>query len=459
GSGANAGVALGGAVFNHNGVVSISDSTIAGNPGGGVYNRQQDGTATLTIANSILANSGVDCTNDGGTVTAPVANRNLIETNAAASKACGVSAVTGDPQLSSQPFDFGGPTLTMSIPRTSPAYDAGLSALSVDQRGEPRPGSGSTLADIGAFELQLPVADVSVTKTGPATAEPGSNITYSITVSNAGPGEGLNTVLTDVLPTGLLFVSLVPGVTTDAPDSCSVPSPFTAGTVTCTWNSLAAGTSAAFALTAQAGAGFIGNASNTATVTTDSVDPTTPSSATALTVVGCTNSITGSHAGFAAGSGTWCVSNANIAGNISASGGARIFIANSTVSGSVTANGTGRVALCGSTVGGGVSVSGATGFVQIGDPEFLCAGNAVASSVQLTNNTAGVELSGNTRIGGHAIVTGNSGTGPTPDAPAQEIEANRILGNLSCSGNTPAVTNSGQPNIVTFTRSGQCATL
>jgi hypothetical protein len=159
------------------------------------------------------------------------------------------------------------------------------------------------------------------------------------------------------------------------------------------------------------------------------------------------------------GANSWCVRDATVGGSITISNGAKVFIQNSTVSGSVTATGARRLALCGSTVSGSVTVSGSTGFVQIGDPEAGCAGNSVASNLQLTSNTGGVEVSGNSRIGGSATINNNSGTGPAPDAPAQEVEANRILGGLSCSGNTPSVTNSGQPNVVSGTRSGQCAGL
>jgi hypothetical protein len=51
--------------------------------------------------------------------------------------------------------DNGGPTLTHALPPDSPAVDAGVcGTLLTDQRGESRPGQGSTRCDAGAFEAQ-----------------------------------------------------------------------------------------------------------------------------------------------------------------------------------------------------------------------------------------------------------------------------------------------------------------
>ena len=52
-----------------------------------------------------------------------------------------------------------------------------------------------------------PIADLAVTKTGPAIANPNGTITYSITVSNLGPSDAQNASLTDPLPAGVTYVS------------------------------------------------------------------------------------------------------------------------------------------------------------------------------------------------------------------------------------------------------------
>lgn len=64
-------------------------------------------------------------------------------------------------------------------------------------------------------------SDVSVVKTGPKTVKADGTITYTLKVSNAGPSDAAQTVLTDTLPEGTTFVSIDP--------SC----PVAAGVVTC----------------------------------------------------------------------------------------------------------------------------------------------------------------------------------------------------------------------------------
>ena len=48
-----------------------------------------------------------------------------------------------------------------------------------------------------------PIADMQVTKTGPTQATPGTNISYTITATNAGPSDATGVVLNDVAPPGL----------------------------------------------------------------------------------------------------------------------------------------------------------------------------------------------------------------------------------------------------------------
>jgi uncharacterized repeat protein (TIGR01451 family) len=55
-----------------------------------------------------------------------------------------------------------------------------------------------------------PSADVAVSIAGPTSAKKGAQISYVITVSNAGPDTAHNVVLTNPVPTGALFL----GVTT-----------------------------------------------------------------------------------------------------------------------------------------------------------------------------------------------------------------------------------------------------
>lgn len=112
-------------------------------------------------------------------------------------------------------------------------------------------------------------ADLSVTKTTDATsASPGDSISYTITVTNAGPSPATNVVVTDDLPAGLTLISATPSQGT-----CNASDP-----VTCNLGTIANGGSATIALSTQVTA-TSGTIVNTASVTSTEGD--TDSSTTA----------------------------------------------------------------------------------------------------------------------------------------------------------------------------------
>jgi uncharacterized repeat protein (TIGR01451 family) len=76
--------------------------------------------------------------------------------------------------------------------------------------------------------------DLGVSKLGPDTTSPGANVTYTITVINAGPDNADNATLTDPLPAGTTFVS----ISCPAGWGCSTPAVGVNGTVTATNPSL-----------------------------------------------------------------------------------------------------------------------------------------------------------------------------------------------------------------------------
>ena len=104
-------------------------------------------------------------------------------------------------------------------------------------------------------------ADLVVTKTGPATATTGTVISYTITVTNNGPNPALNAQLTDPLPAGTTFSSIVAA----AGWLCATPAVNAAGTVTCTRASVPMGANV-FTLNVNAPT-TPGGITNTATVT------------------------------------------------------------------------------------------------------------------------------------------------------------------------------------------------
>jgi uncharacterized repeat protein (TIGR01451 family) len=112
-------------------------------------------------------------------------------------------------------------------------------------------------------------ADVAVTKSGPAAALAGSNVTYTITVTNNGPSDAASVTLTDVLPPNTTFVS--ESQTTGPTFICT-----TGTTVVCSIATLPAGTSAVFSLTVTFSAALPNGTTvtNTATVSSTTTDPT-----------------------------------------------------------------------------------------------------------------------------------------------------------------------------------------
>lgn len=125
--------------------------------------------------------------------------------------------------------------------------------------------AGTTLsADDDAFIDVPPSAGLSITKSD--SSDPvlaGTNLTYTLVVSNAGPSDAQNVVVTDVLPSGVTYV----GDT----DSC-VQSP--AGTLTCNLGTVRATSSPSFIVTVTVPSTMTGTITNTATVTSTTFDPT-----------------------------------------------------------------------------------------------------------------------------------------------------------------------------------------
>jgi uncharacterized repeat protein (TIGR01451 family) len=111
------------------------------------------------------------------------------------------------------------------------------------------------------------VADVSVDKTGPATAMAGDDLTYVLTVANGGPSDGSDVALSDALPSGTTFVSVAQ---TSGPAATIVaPAVGAGGVVTASWASFATGGTATFDVVVNIGASVVAGdtITNTATVT------------------------------------------------------------------------------------------------------------------------------------------------------------------------------------------------
>ena len=83
--------------------------------------------------------------------------------------------------------------------------------------------------------LLAPTAALQITQAGPANAVAGTNIVYTITVTNAGPSDATAVALTDPTPPGLTFVSNTGDCTTAFPCVLGTLPPSATRTVTATF--------------------------------------------------------------------------------------------------------------------------------------------------------------------------------------------------------------------------------
>ncbi|MCC7201160.1 MAG: DUF11 domain-containing protein [Nitrospirae bacterium] len=117
----------------------------------------------------------------------------------------------------------------------------------------------------------IAVADLSITKTdSPDPVNQGAQITYTLTVSNAGPSSASGIVVTDALPLGSTFVSA-----TGSGWSCS----YSSGVVTCTLASLNSGATASVITIKISPPNQAGDISNTAGVSSTVADPNSSNNA------------------------------------------------------------------------------------------------------------------------------------------------------------------------------------
>ncbi len=293
------GSGFGGAVFNLDGKLNLTFCTLAENTvaagtgapggqamGGAIYNLAFDtgGTqsAIATITNSILSNTtgGVDLVNNGvgnDTSTAIVLLNGPNLVMSSAGPITGAATVTADPQLEAL-ANNGGPTQTMAITTSSPAFNAGapVPGITTDQRGEPRPDTPA----LGAFQPPAPPAppppetDLSLTKeANPTAAILGTPVTYTLIVHNNGPDATTGAEATDVLPAGLTFVNATPS-----------QGSFDAGSGRWTIGTLANGATATLQITGLVAK--VGPITNTAAVASAEFDPDVTNNISSVTIEG-----------------------------------------------------------------------------------------------------------------------------------------------------------------------------
>jgi large repetitive protein len=114
-----------------------------------------------------------------------------------------------------------------------------------------------------------PQANLTITKTGPASITPGSRATYTITVKNEGPSNAANVIVSDPTPAGLIFIS--------SSGNCTTAFPCNVGTV-------APNTTKMITVTYDVPANFAGSSiTNSASVGSSTPDPTGPNTSSVIT--------------------------------------------------------------------------------------------------------------------------------------------------------------------------------
>jgi uncharacterized repeat protein (TIGR01451 family) len=164
---------------------------------------------------------------------------------------------------------FGAPAQTLTVVATVASQGAKTNTATITADDETDTNPNNNQASV---TVTPPSADLSLTKTvdnsSPST---GQNVTFTVTVNNLGPSTATNVVTTDVLPSGLTFVS----------DTASQGS-YDASTGLWTIGTMANGGSVILTVVANVATG--GSKTNTATVTDDQYDPNLSNNTASVTL-------------------------------------------------------------------------------------------------------------------------------------------------------------------------------
>jgi uncharacterized repeat protein (TIGR01451 family) len=159
-------------------------------------------------------------------------------------------------------------TLTVLVRTSDEGTLTNLARVSSDVEDPNTTGPGSQNEVTEETEVK-PGADLVVTKTdSPDPVAPGSNVVYTVTVTNLGPDDATNVVLEDGLPDD---ATLVPPIVSSQ-GACTLP---VGGVMTCLLGDIAKNNSATVTITMKTDENFEGTLSNSAEVSSDVDDPFT----------------------------------------------------------------------------------------------------------------------------------------------------------------------------------------
>jgi uncharacterized repeat protein (TIGR01451 family) len=175
-------------------------------------------------------------------------------------------------------------TLTLHVPSNIPSGNVITNTASISS-ADPDPDLMNNAAT-GTADV-ITQADLMVAKTEkPPSVIPGNALTYTIVITNNGPSDAANVVLSDTVPTNTTFQHVFPATGW----SCTTPPVGSGGTVTCTTTHLANGASATFLLSVRVNLSLnsdtkINNTVSVSSATADSTLSDDSSTAVAKAVV------------------------------------------------------------------------------------------------------------------------------------------------------------------------------
>jgi CSLREA domain-containing protein len=243
---ANKASSFGGGLYN-GGTLTLTNSTVTGNcstatgsncstvtgnnsTGGGIYN-DPGGTALVYLKDTLIANNTAGGTGPDLNGTFNSQDYNFIgNTSGATFTGTIAHNITGANPLLGPLQNNGGPTLTHALLPGSPAIDAGNSALTTDQRGQPRPlddpivanAAGGNSSDIGAYESDnVQVTSLADTDDGACTdvgTGNGCTLREAINAANAQTGAEVITfapALTSGGPATITLFTALPNIMSD----------------------------------------------------------------------------------------------------------------------------------------------------------------------------------------------------------------------------------------------------
>ncbi len=193
---------------------------------------------TLTIIGSNLGNvTSVTVGGHSASIVSVSSNEVIVTVpdNGAAPPACPAGTPGGTPVAVGTPVDVTVTAATGCTATATGVFQYRLPCVAATPTSSPSPSPTATTTPTPT-PTPGPVADLSLTKTdSPDPVVSGNQLTYQLTISNAGPNTATSVVVTDPLPAGTTFVSC-----TASQGSCNGPTVGTNGTVTASLGNISA---------------------------------------------------------------------------------------------------------------------------------------------------------------------------------------------------------------------------